>query len=74
MQNQPPPKTTDGIDIVDLVLMDILHRKKEGIEKYGMPLQAFNGRNSLQDAYEEAVDLAIYLRQVIEESRPRIES
>lgn len=35
-------------------------------------LQAFNGRDVLRDAYEEALDLATYLRQCIEErDRPR---
>lgn len=32
-----------------------------------MPLQPFNGRDALVDAYQEAVDLAVYLRQRIEE-------
>jgi hypothetical protein len=30
-------------------------------------LQAFNGRDALRDAYEEALDLACYLRQAIAE-------
>ena len=67
MHKQPPPTPTTGMAIVDLVMMDILKRKEDGIKKYGTPLQAFNGRDSLQDCYEEAVDLAIYLRQLIEE-------
>lgn len=35
--------------------------------KYGTPLQANNGRNPLIDAYQEALDLCVYLRQEIEE-------
>ena len=31
------------------------------------PLQAFNGRDSLKDAYEEALDLCVYLRTAIYE-------
>jgi hypothetical protein len=49
-------------------------RNKKGIETYGTPLQAFNNRDSLWDAYEEVLDLAVYLRQTIEEqntSHPR---
>lgn len=37
------------------------------MRKYGTYLQAFNGRNSLRDAYDEALDLCMYLRQKIEE-------
>jgi hypothetical protein len=42
-------------------------RNRVGTERFGTPLQAFNGRDALQDAYEEALDLAAYLRQAIEE-------
>lgn len=33
------------------------------------PLQAHNGRDPLVDAYQEALDLVVYLRQAIEERR-----
>ena len=36
-----------------------------GIRKYGTPLQPDNGRDSLQDAYEEALDLCVYLKNEI---------
>lgn len=42
-------------------------RKALGIERYGTPLQAFNGRRAVVDALEEAHDLAVYLRQWVEE-------
>lgn len=64
---QPPPKKTDGVAIVDLVVADMAERKRLGIERYGTPLQAHNGRDALRDAYEEAMDLVMYLRQAIEE-------
>ena len=67
--SQPKPTPNGNMAIVDLVLIDMLERKKAGVEKYGVALQPFNGRNSLQDAYEEALDLAIYLRQVLEEQK-----
>ena len=63
------PIKNDSTPIVDLVITDIINRKQEGIKRYGTPLQANNGRDALLDAYEEALDLAIYLRQVIEEQK-----
>lgn len=63
------PTKNDSTPIVDLVVTDIINRKQEGIKRYGTPLQANNGRDALLDAYEEALDLAIYLRQVIEEQK-----
>ena len=44
-------------------------RDNVGRAKYGTPLQAFNGRNAIVDAYQEALDLVVYLRQVIEEMK-----
>lgn len=44
--------------------------KRLGIERYGTPVQAGNGRKALVDAYQEALDLAVYLRQEIEERKP----
>jgi hypothetical protein len=42
-------------------------RDQSGFEQYGTHLQAFNGRDALQDAYEEALDLVVYLRQKLYE-------
>jgi hypothetical protein len=67
MKKQPKPIKNNNKPIVDLVVKDMKERKKQGIETYGVALQAFNGRNALQDAYEEALDLSIYLKQVLEE-------
>lgn len=53
--------------IQDLVVNDINARKKVGIERYGTVLQPFNGRSALMDAYQEALDLAIYLKQLLYE-------
>jgi hypothetical protein len=38
-----------------------------GATKYGTRLQPFNGRDSMRDAYEESMDLVVYLRNAIEE-------
>lgn len=59
---QPMPTPNDGPIVQELVLEDIHKRLQIGIERYGTGLQAGNGRDMLQDAYEEALDLAIYLR------------
>ena len=48
--------------MADLVLADIQARVEMGMEKYGTKLQTFNGRDALWDAYQEAIDLAMYLR------------
>ena len=67
MSDQPDPKPNDGTPISELVIADIQERARLGRERYGTPLQAFNGRDALQDAYEEVLDAAVYLRQAIEE-------
>lgn len=51
------------------VIADIEARKEIGLKRYGTLLQAFNGRDALLDAYQEALDLCQYLRQVKEEGR-----
>ena len=40
-------------------------RDRVGRETYGTPLQAFNGRDALLDAYHECLDMAVYLKQAI---------
>ena len=69
MSDQPNPKPNDGIPIAELVIADIQERARLGRERYGTPLQAFNGRDALQDAYEEIMDALLYLRQALEELR-----
>lgn len=51
---------------------DMRARDQEGRRKYGTPLQAGNGRDALTDAYQEALDLAVYLRQAIEERKAEV--
>lgn len=55
-------------DIATLVQHDIEERVKKGEIEYGERLKPFNGRNALQDAYEEVLDLAVYLKQAIIEN------
>lgn len=54
-------------DVTPQVVADIQARTAEGVKKYGRPLQPHNGRNALQDAYEEALDLCQYLKQALME-------
>lgn len=63
---QPLPHEGQG-DIVSLVIADMEARAAKGVQTYGTRLQAFNGRDAMVDAYQEALDLAIYLRQVLRE-------
>lgn len=67
---QPAP-VGDGADITGLVVTDLLIRKEAGAKKYGTPLKAFNGRDALVDAYQEGLDMVLYLRQRLEENGVR---
>lgn len=69
VREQEAPKANDREHIWDLVIQDMKQRDADGAKKYGTHLQAFNGRNPLVDAYQEALDLVVYLRQAIEEQR-----
>ncbi len=48
---------------------DIANRQRLGIIKYGVTVEKSSGdfRDWLQHAYEEALDMAIYLKRAIEE-------
>ena len=65
-QPEPPPKRGRQ-NVADLVLADIQARIEMGYQKYNTKLQTFNGRDALWDAYQEAIDLVMYLRQEIAE-------
>lgn len=60
-QNNPIPN--NNRPIVDLVKEDLDKRAKTGLRTYGTKLQAFNGRNSVQDFYEEELDKIQYIKQ-----------
>lgn len=49
----------------DLVVADMRARDEFGRSKYGCALMIEDGRDTLQDAYEEALDLAVYLKKAI---------
>lgn len=71
--DQPVPVPNDKPIIHELVIQDVQARLALGTKRYGVGLQPHNGRNALRDAYEEALDLAAYLRQRIwEEENPNV--
>lgn len=49
------------------VISDISIRDMQGMKKYGTRLQPHNGRDSIRDAYEEAMDLVVYLKNAVQE-------
>ena len=75
--DQPAPTPNASTPIIELVLADVSDqyvaadlraRAEVGRARYGVYLQAHNGRDALRDAYEEALDLTMYLRQMLEEA------
>jgi len=68
--HEPAPVPNGRPAVWSLVISDMRARDAEGRRKYGTPLQPFNGRDALVDAYQEALDLVVYLRQAIEERAP----
>ena len=64
---EPEPIVNNNVAVWDLVKEDMNKRDRLGEYKYGTRLQPFNGRDALVDAYQEALDLTVYLRQAIYE-------
>ena len=54
-----------------LVVEDMLERNEEGAVKYNRYLQTDCPDNMLQHAYEEALDLTVYLKTLIEKQQER---
>ncbi len=67
MTHEQPEPTGNGIEVWPLVIADMNDRNALGIKRYRTPLRAVNGRDALWDAYAEALDLCVYLRQAIVE-------
>jgi hypothetical protein len=65
--SEQPVPTEGTVEIAALVRADIEARAVKGEQTYGKRLQAHNGRDALLDAYQEALDLCMYLRQAIAE-------
>ena len=61
---KPPAPVPGTAHIAPLVVLDVKARIEMGNAAYGQPLMANDGRDSLVDAYQEALDLALYLRKL----------
>jgi hypothetical protein len=68
-QPAPTPESSTKPAVWDLVIADMRERDETGKRRYGTRLQPHNGRDALVDAYQEALDLVVYLRQEIEERK-----
>lgn len=64
---EPSPTKSKYPHVWDMVVSDMHMRDRFGSHKYGTALQPFNGRDPLVDAYQEALDMCVYLRQAIYE-------
>ena len=78
-KHEPPPKP-GGMRVLDSLLgivemgqdpqlvyqvaEDLVARAEVGRERYGTYLEAHNGRDATMDAYQEALDLLMYLEQI----------
>lgn len=56
------------MDLFDEVKKDLDARNALGWQQHGRPMSPHDGRNSLLDAYEEALDLVMYLKKAIIEA------
>jgi hypothetical protein len=56
--------------LMELLIADMRERDLLGTKKYGVRLQSHNGRDALIDAYQEALDLVVYLRNARDECEP----
>lgn len=64
--HEPKPDGKGDVVLFD-VIKDLEARAETGKEKYGTYLRTKNGRNALMDAYQEALDLCMYLKQKLME-------
>lgn len=65
--DQPLPVSSIAPFSHDLVCIDMAERKRVGVSRYGIAHQAFNGRNTLRDLYEELLDACCYIRALLYE-------
>jgi len=62
-----PMVVSELLDGPEGLANDINERAAMGLEKYGTLLKPFNGRNALNDLYQEILDAIVYARQAIYE-------
>ena len=66
---QPSP-VLGKIEVTPLVIADLQKRSDSGLQSYGVRLMTHNGRDALQDLYEELLDGACYAKQRLVEDAP----
>ncbi len=64
LTDQPPPTPSSG-DLWLTVIADMHERRKVGIERYGVPLQRDNGRDTARDYREELLDAMAYAQALL---------
>lgn len=69
---QKPPEPGKEI-VLKFVMEDLKKRALMGKRQYHRYLETFNGRNALIDAYQEALDLVMYLKQQLLEMEKKDE-
>lgn len=62
-RRQPLPRL-GSVSVTEALIQLIREREQAGIATYSRSLETFNGRDALQDALEEAIDLTQYLLQL----------
>jgi hypothetical protein len=64
-----PPPSEQGMLVLPLVLSDLKERAAMGRKKYNNDYRVHTRENPLQEAYEEALDLVMYLRAHLEQEK-----
>ena len=64
--HEPDPKPGSSVVLYE-VLRALSERAEAGKLKYGTYLETNNGRDALMDAFQESLDLSMYLAQAIME-------
>lgn len=66
-RDRPQSAKDTAVSTIQLLIDSTQKRADMGKAKYGVYLTARNGRNPLVDAFQEALDQLVYLRQAIED-------
>jgi hypothetical protein len=53
----------EALALPEWLVADMAERHRAGVAKYGVPLRVWNGRDAVVDAYQEALDLVVYVQQ-----------
>jgi hypothetical protein len=62
-RDQPLPAPGE-LNVQEVLSKVVIERMRYGIEKYGSPLETFNGRDPIRDVWEELIDALVYMTQV----------